>query len=95
MIDERETKRNESYLSVVNEAKSNNEPFFVRMGSTRAAWLKREDENEADREWIQLLRIWKTNDRDWSNMSVEQFSVALRMISARLAQTITNRETRA
>ena len=41
-----------------------------------------------------LLRLWKTNDRDASNMSVEQLSVALRMISARLAQAMTNRETR-
>jgi hypothetical protein len=38
-----------------------------------------------------LLKIWKTNDRDWS---IEQLSVALRIISARLAQAITNLDTR-
>ncbi len=44
-------------------------------------------------QWI-LLKIWKTNDRDWSNIFVEQLRVALRIISARLAQAITNRDTR-
>ncbi len=44
--------------------------------------------------WFMLLSIWKTNDRDWSNISVEQLSVALRIISARLAHVITNRDTR-
>ncbi len=41
-----------------------------------------------------LLKIWKTNERDESKISVEQLSIALRTISARLAHAITNRDTR-
>lgn len=47
-------KQNDSYLSVVNVAKSKNEPLAVRIGSTRAAEARREDQIEVDRDWIYL-----------------------------------------